>query len=263
MNKLIKFAIVMLSAAFVASCALPGGESTGSEYIPDMGHSIAYEANYYDYYSHNRWGTEDDYYQYAKPRKPVSGTIARGSVGQTDEPWIPKSGTVPYPYKDTEEDRAKAMQEMTKNPFPITEEGLARAKELYNVYCGICHGEKGDGEGYLVSEKNKKAKYPAQPALFTTDDFINASEGRYYHAIMYGKNVMGGYADKLTYEERWQVIHYIRSLQAKSKGLEYNEQRNTLNHSAIPGAEWHEGDNPEDMDKPSEKSQDDKMHNIH
>ena len=41
---------------------------------------------------------------------------------------------------------------------------------------------------------------------------------------MYGKNVMGSYKDKISYEERWQVIHYIRSLQAKDKKLEYSEQ---------------------------------------
>jgi hypothetical protein len=40
---------------------------------------------------------------------------------------------------------------------------------------------------------------------------------------------MGGYSDKLSYEERWQVIHYIRSLQASSKALFYNEKMNTLN----------------------------------
>ena len=34
----------------VTSCQQPGGNSTGSEYMPDMGHSIAYEANYYNYY---------------------------------------------------------------------------------------------------------------------------------------------------------------------------------------------------------------------
>jgi hypothetical protein len=46
---------------------------------------------------------------------------------------------------------------------------------------------------------------------------------------MHGKNVMGSYADKLSYEERWQVIHYIRALQAQNKGLQYDENGNTLN----------------------------------
>jgi len=47
---------------------------------------------------------------------------------------------------------------------------------------------------------------------------------------------MGGYADKLSYEERWQVIHYIRSLQAKDRSLAYNEKTNSLNSVGVPGA---------------------------
>jgi hypothetical protein len=46
---------------------------------------------------------------------------------------------------------------------------------------------------------------------------------------MYGKNLMGSYKDKISYEERWNVIHYIRSLQAKELKLEYNQEINTLN----------------------------------
>jgi Ran GTPase-activating protein (RanGAP) involved in mRNA processing and transport len=53
---------------------------------------------------------------------------------------------------------------------------------------------------------------------------------------MYGKNMMGAYKDKLSYEERWQVIHYIRGLQAKEKKLAYNETENTLNEWAIAGS---------------------------
>ena len=104
-----------------------------------------------------------------------------------------------------------------------------RAKALYDVNCGICHGEKGDGLGYLVSDENKNVKYPAAPANFLQDTFYNSTNGRFYHAIMYGLNVMGAYADKLDFEERWQVIHYIRSLQAKEKKLEYTAEANTLN----------------------------------
>ncbi len=242
---------------FLASCAQPDADSPGSEYMPDMGHSIAYEANYYDYYYFNTWGSENEYYKFAQPRKPVNGTIPRGYAGvyyangakaqlavmnhldgktSTNEIKVPKNGAVPYYYADTEEDRARASADIINNPFPITDDGLARGKELYNIMCGICHGEKGDGNGYLVRDAAEGGKYPAQPANFLNEEFSAASNGRYYHAIMYGLNVMGGYADKISYEERWQVIHWIRALQAKDKKLVYNEQLNTLNKIAIPAA---------------------------
>jgi hypothetical protein len=69
-----------------------------------------------------------------------------------------------------------------------------------------------------------------------TDEFVAASNGRYYHGIIYGKNLMSGYSDKLSYEERWQVIHYIRSLQAESKKLVYSEKANTLNSIDKPAS---------------------------
>ena len=59
--------------------------------------------------------------------------------------------------------------------------------------------------------KTRMSVYLNAPANLISDDIhFNSSNGRYYHSIMYGKNVMGGYADKLSYEERWQVIHHIR-----------------------------------------------------
>jgi mono/diheme cytochrome c family protein len=238
----IKNIIGALFVITVISCQQPGKNVTGSEYMPDMAHSVAYETNSYGWYSLNKWGTEEEYYKLAQPRGPQAGTIARGAVGadgnntgmssHTAKAYA-ANGSVPYYYADTEEERLRATQEIIKNPFPITDGGLSKGKDLYNIYCGICHGEKGDGAGYLVRDDGK---YPAQPANFMSDEFLAASNGRYYHAIVYGKNVMGGYTDKLSYRERWDVIHYIRSLQAATKSAKYSEKENTLNTVDVPAA---------------------------
>jgi mono/diheme cytochrome c family protein len=252
----IKILFTIALPLFFYSCQQPKGNSTGSEYIPDMAHSTAMEANVYTYYYWNTWDDESvvKLKDISMPRDPVAGTIPRGYAGVHYAPTttaknavlsnlngdgavqaisVPINGSVPYYYGNTEEERTRAMEEIIYNPYPISDDGIAKSKDLYNIYCGICHGENGDGNGYLVRDDG--GVYPAAPANFLTDVFINSSNGRYYHAIMYGKNVMGGYADKLSYEERWQVIHYIRSLQAKEKKLVYNEKENTLNDIDIPG----------------------------
>ncbi len=247
------FAILILS-----SCGKPSKNDPGSEYMPDMAHSIAYEANIYNYYYNNTWDTKSvkDLKSLSIPGQPVAGTIPRGYAGvamsktgkakrdvmntlsgasSTSSIAVPVNGSVPFYYANTEEERLRATAEMIENPFPITERGLAEGKELYNIFCGICHGKKGDGLGYLVADENVNAKYPAQPANLIQGDLLTASNGRYYFAIMHGKNVMGGYADKISYEERWNVIHHIRSLQAAATKTKYNAKVNTLNNIEIPG----------------------------
>jgi mono/diheme cytochrome c family protein len=226
--------LMLVTGLFYTSCQSASGNKTGSEYMPDMAHPVTYEANLFDYYKYNRWGTAEDLHKMVQPRNPIHGTIARGMAGQPHEANIAyrANGAVPYEYGNTEEERERAIKEIIKNPYPITDKSLANGKLLFNIQCAICHGDKGDGNGYLVREDG--GKYPVQPANFTLDDFINSSNGRFYHAIMHGKNLMGSYADKLSYEERWDVIQYIRSLQAATKKLEYSSKANTLNTTDTP-----------------------------
>jgi len=245
-------------AVLLASCSQPEENFTGSEYMPDMAHSLAVEANTYNYYYYNTWDKEStvELAKLVYPRTVPAGTVPRGyaagyldgkqAPGSRDDAElmrgtvvdanhmnaisVPTNGQVPYYFEDSAEGRLKAIAELQDNPFPITEDGLARGKNLYNIFCGICHGEKGNGLGYLYNdEENPNAKYPLAPANFLTDEFLAASNGRYYNAIYYGYNAMGAYKDKVSYEERWQVIHYIRELQAKEKKLEYSPELNTLN----------------------------------
>lgn len=242
--------IIALAVSLVMySCGPADKEFPGSEYMPDMGHAVSVEANAYDFYHYNTWDETSTIKLFdlvKNPGRPVNGTVPRGYAGMAlasnanmdvvmgndvmNGMRVPVNGSVPYYYQDTEESRLLATAEILDNPFPITADGLARGKELYTIFCGICHGEKANGLGYLYdSDANKNAKYLAAPANLVNEEFSAASNGRFYHAIMYGKNVMGGYSDKISYEERWQVIHYIRSLQAKEAKAVYDETKNTFN----------------------------------
>ncbi|MBU6343496.1 MAG: c-type cytochrome [Bacteroidetes bacterium] len=241
---------IALFAWLFSLCSPAGVNKTGHEYMPDMYHPVSYETNLYSAYYWNHWENKStlNKAQLSQPRAKVPGTIPRGYTGvyygdanaldivrgKNAPNAIPAqvNGQAPFYYANNENDRVRCENDLVGNPFPITNAGLEKAKPLYEVNCGICHGEKGDGQGWLVSKPD--AKYPAAPKNLISDEMISAGNGRYYFAIMYGKNVMGGYSDKLSYEERWQVIHYIRSLQAKSKNLEYNEKANTLSNVETP-----------------------------
>jgi cytochrome c553 len=251
-NKIISgfFAATLAFVSFEA-CSPAHGNVAGHEYMPDMAHSVAYEASTTDEYSLHTWNDKSVrtvQQLWGTPRLPIKGTIPRGSVGLAahgNDPEYaailhgggrgistPINGNVPYYYGDSDDERIRATKDIVMNPFPITKSGLAKGKALWITYCGICHGEKCAGNGYLVSDENPNAKYPAQPANLLLDTFTNGNNGRIYHAIMYGKNVMGNYADKLSFEERWQVIHYIRSCQADGKKLQYDEKWNLFRPQA-------------------------------
>ncbi|MEM0991555.1 MAG: cytochrome c [Bacteroidota bacterium] len=237
----IKNIILVLSLAIVVyACQGPGENNPGREYMPDMAHSIAVEANTHNYYFANTWDEESvlPLEVTSAAKQPVKGTIPRYSVRRTevyDPDYVLPSGSMPYHYEDSEEGRALATSEIMENPFPITAKGLDRGKKLYVTFCATCHGSGGkNGDGIYAS-----GIYPLAPANLVGDSAVAySSPGRYYHAIMYGKNAMGAYKGKMSYEERWQVIHYIRALQAKEYEAEYSEAANTLNDYAQPFAEW-------------------------
>ncbi len=78
---------------------------------------------------------------------------------------------------------------------------------MYDIYCASCHGKKGDGQGVL----SQREKFEGIPNYKDRD--INA--GSIYHVIMYGKNLMGSHASQLTYNERWQIVHYVEQLRSR------------------------------------------------
>ncbi|MDX1333371.1 MAG: cytochrome c, partial [Robiginitalea sp.] len=86
------------------------------------------------------------------------------------------------------------------------EENLAVGKELYDIYCAICHGTKGDGKGTLV----QREKILGVPSY--ADPARNITAGDTYHVIYYGLNSMGSYANQLNHKERWQVAEYVMKL---------------------------------------------------
>lgn len=220
-------ALVCFAALLVASCGRADGEFTGSEYMPDMSHSIAYEANLSGYYVNNRWDSEEAYRAFVEPRKPVAGTVARG--------YLPFEYENLEDFRDTVTESHTQLQEKVRalimadpsivNPIrPTSKEELAKVLqhggELYATACQVCHGKDLDGNGIIFNGGD--GKYTAKPANFVSDEFIAANDGRFINAIVHGRNMMQQHTDKLTPNERWKVIHYIRSMQAAKKGVEYN-----------------------------------------
>ena len=173
--------MVIAAGLFTMGCS--SKRDPGKIYMPDMAYSRAYEA-----YAPNDLAEKNISYIPA----PVGGTIKRGEL---------------FPYPFANDSTGYKMSGTIKNPLPpLNKEELAEAGRLYNINCGICHGAKLDAQGPLST------KVPAIANL-TLQQYVDMPEGTMFHSITYGLRNMGSYASQLTRKQRWEVIHYVKSVQ--------------------------------------------------
>lgn len=158
----------------------------GYAYMPDMYYSVPYDA-----YSPNPVLTGG-----ITNQLPPNGTIPRGYV--------------PYPYKPKSfEDQKKAGEELI-NPVPVSPASLSKGKEQYDIYCSMCHGTAGKGDGYLFTA----GLFTAKPSVLTDTLVQNKKDGEIYHVITVGSlsGLMGAHGPMIIPEYRWDIIHYVREL---------------------------------------------------
>lgn len=96
-----------------------------------------------------------------------------------------------------------------KNPLKGNTESIAEGKKIYAMYCVVCHGDKGKGNGVAASGLNPR------PADHTSAKFQAQSDGAIFWKLTTGNPPMASYAKTLTVKQRWQVINYMRTLKAK------------------------------------------------
>ncbi len=197
MNKALKYNIILIGAAVVSllilmsSCTKdPNGP--GVEYMPDMYRSPSLKT-----YSKSTFFADS-----SSARVPVAGTISQGE-------WPGQGSLVnalPYPFENSV-DGYEAAGEQLSNPIARTPEVVAEGKVIFTKMCMHCHGKEGKGAGQLI----ETGKFPPPPSF--SGPLKDLVEGKMFHSITYGKNLMGAHASQLTKEERWKVIHYIQDLQ--------------------------------------------------
>jgi len=190
MKSLLKITIFVILMSLVTSCK--SDLQPNYQYMPNMYVPVGYEA----------YGEYNVFQDGQSALLPPLGAIPRG--------WQP------YAYVNTNEDYLKAKEEL-KNPLLYTQENVDNGKVLYDIYCAICHGTKGDGQGNLA----KREKILGIPAY--NDQGRAITEGSIYHVMYYGKNNMGSYANQVNEKERWQIDHYVIDLKRKLDGLPQRE----------------------------------------
>lgn len=97
-----------------------------------------------------------------------------------------------------------------KNPVAATPASLKTAKALYEQECAVCHGSKGDGKGAGASGLNK------QPGSFTDAAMMaEETDGSLYYKISEGRMPMLTFKGRLSEDQRWSLVNYIRTFAKK------------------------------------------------
>jgi mono/diheme cytochrome c family protein len=128
----------------------------------------------------------------------------RRSFRTPPEHTVPRNARA-YPFAAT--DVAQAERVFTTPPFPPSDYVLAFGKNRYEAFCSPCHGLDGKGNGPVVQRGF------VQPPDLTRPQAQEYTDGRIFHIISAGQNIMPSYAGKLTEPERWAIVYYVRQLQ--------------------------------------------------
>ena len=177
MIKYLKHITILLSLFLMTSCF--DSSKPNYQYFPNMYESVGY----------GTYDESDAFPNGIEAQLPVEGSVPRG--------WQP------YEFEDSNEGYELAKVNLT-SPLLNNEDNLANGKKMYEIYCSVCHGSKGDGNGILM-EREKFLGIPSYADRVIT-------EGSIYHVLMYGINLMGSHAGQVNDEERWQISQYVLKL---------------------------------------------------
>ncbi|NJO90527.1 MAG: cytochrome c [Chloroflexia bacterium] len=185
MFKTIRYLFGLGIIALVLSSCAHDRNTPGYQYFDDMVVSSAYETD-----------SENPFFKDGKTNQsPVEGTIARGQI--------------PYAYKAMSADEQTRAGVELKNPIAKTEESLKQGKAQFDIYCVICHGTGGKGDGTIVAN----GKFTAKPIDLTSDRVQNFADGEIFHIITTGSvsGLMGAHGPQIKVDNRWMIVDYIKN----------------------------------------------------
>lgn len=98
-----------------------------------------------------------------------------------------------------------------KNPLKDNKNATAKGKKIFSQMCIVCHGVTGKGNGVAGVSLDPR------PANFLSIDVRNETDGAIFWKLTEGKPPMAAYKDLLTDDQRWELVNYIRHLEATNK----------------------------------------------
>jgi len=132
-------------------------------------------------------------------RHPVEGTVARGQLRADSYLY---TGRVP----DTAA-RSGPAEYVAPFPFPVSREDLERGRERFDIFCSVCHGRLGYGDGMIPRRGFRR------PPSYHDARLRDAPVGYLFDVITNGYGAMPDYSAQIPVEDRWRIVAWVRTLQ--------------------------------------------------
>jgi mono/diheme cytochrome c family protein len=146
----------------------------------------------------------------------VEGTVPRGYLRENREFYTGKKSTPTGPPATpaAATNAANAFPDDVETiPMTITKDDLDRGQERYNIYCSVCHGMTGYGDGIVA----RRGFNRPSPASYHQERLLNAPAGHFFDVMTNGWGAMPSYASQVPVEDRWRIAAYLRALQLSQR----------------------------------------------
>ncbi len=212
LGRLTGIALAAAALAVLPACRGDRSKNPPRQFLPDMDDSPKWNPQ-----------SQSDFFADGRTmRQPVQGTVPFGRFDfDPSQTW---AQSLPAAFSDHRKDllkvdssfyfgRDEAGEVVDRIPVAVTSDLLALGQERFNIFCSVCHGYYGNGQGTVG------VRWMNLPANFHDDKYKDRSaetgkDGHLFEVVRNGFNTMPGYAHAISESEAWAIVGYIRTLQA-------------------------------------------------
>jgi mono/diheme cytochrome c family protein len=153
--------------------------------------------------SYGPQGPSDLFADGASERPLVAGVVPRPADRSPGIPYVTVKSPGPV--------GMEASPAVGSIPFRVTDAVIARGRERFEINCVACHGRTGEGDGIVVQRGF------SHPPSYFSKSLLDAPDSHLFNVITNGKGAMFSFDDRITPDDRWAIVAYIRTLQQAAR----------------------------------------------